>query len=102
MQKLRKFLMLTFFFVLVTHSVYGQPSNQECENYVDSAYIQGSQVAHWSAYVPIAVFVAAGIFLGIADNNHKSSNSHASYDGLGPLESYSSYSGRYSGSGYGH
>ncbi|WP_068468317.1 hypothetical protein [Candidatus Protochlamydia phocaeensis] len=107
MQILRKYVMVALFFALATHSVYGQPAYNQEYDYSDSAYTQGSRAAHWSVYVPIALFVAAGILFGIADKDHKGSHSHSgydSYDGLGRLESYgsSSHSGGYSRSGYSH
>ncbi|WP_042281323.1 hypothetical protein [Candidatus Protochlamydia sp. R18] len=109
MQVARKFVTLTLFFVLVTHSIYGQSRyNQEYEydDGCDSAYAQSSRTAHWSAYVPIVALIAAGIIWSIADKDHKSYSSHASsssQDGLGPLDSSSyNYSGYSLGSGYSH
>lgn len=114
MQIIRKFVTLALFLVLTTQSVYGQPSyNQEYEydDYSDSAYMQSSHTAHWSAYVPIAALLAAGVLWAIADkhhsshhSSHSSSRSSDSHHGLGPMESYSSsdYSSYSYGTGYSH
>lgn len=71
------------------------------------AYEQSYYTAHWSAYVPIALLVLAGIAFGIADQNHSSTHSsdYSKYNGLGPLRkssssSYSRYS--YSKGSYSH
>ncbi len=112
MQIIRTFVTLTLFFVLVTHSAYGQPSysqDYEYNDYSDSAYTQGCYTAHWSAYVPIAALLAAGVLWAIADKHHSShhsshSSSRSSRHGLGPMESYSSsdYSNYSFGVGYNH
>ncbi|CUI17286.1 conserved putative membrane protein [Candidatus Protochlamydia naegleriophila] len=113
MQIIRTCVTLTLFFVLATHSVYGQPSysqEYEYDDYSNSAYTQSCYSAHWSAYVPIAALLAAGVFWAIADKHHSSHHSsHASsrsgsHHGLGPMEGYSSsdYSSYSYGTGYSH
>lgn len=111
---IRKCVTLTLFFALISHSIYGNsPYNPQYDydDYEDSAYMQSSQTAHWSAYVPIAALLAAGIFWAIADkhhsshhNSHSSSRSSGSQHGLGPMQSYSSsgYSSYSYGTGYSH
>lgn len=70
----------------------------------DSAYADSVYSAHWSAYVPITVLIAAALFFGAADKN-RSSNSSSSKDALGSLGKSSkkhSSSSRYSKSYNGH
>lgn len=110
MQLLRKFLFLVLFFMSAIHPAYGDQCGQDCDTCGD-AYAQSSCSAHWSAYVPIALVVAAAIWFGVADgkSDDSSSSGSSSHDGLGSLGSRRSSSSRsgsykssssYSSSGY--
>ena len=65
MVKLHKFVILTLLFALCTTSLQGQ-NDFDPEADTGSAYTQGSQTAHWSVYVPIAIIVGAAIWFGVA------------------------------------
>jgi hypothetical protein len=68
------------------------------EDATGSAFEQSSYTAHWSAYIPITLLIAAGIYFGIADQNDSSCSSSSGYgrkNGLGCLrdgKNSSSYS----------
>ncbi|MBA2368741.1 MAG: hypothetical protein H0V82_06930 [Candidatus Protochlamydia sp.] len=75
-------------------NVEAQCYGDECYDSEDCAYMQSSHAAHWSAYVPIAALIAAGICWSLADKNHSCASSHCnsnSYNGLGPLDRTSNY-----------
>lgn len=92
MQLLRKFFFLMMLFVSALRPAYGDQGCQDCDT-CGEAYSQSSYTAHWSAYVPIAVLIAAGIWFGVADSksdDSSSSSDSSSHDGLGSLGSKSS------------
>jgi hypothetical protein len=82
MEKLRKSIALTLLFTLAMTSLQGQSTYNEVDNAYSPAYMESNYTAHWSAYVPIGVMIAAAIWFGIADRKHddtsSSSGSHSS------------------------
>lgn len=97
MAKLHKLVMLTLLFALVTSSIQGQnccDQDDEC----GCAYTQGSQTAHWSVYIPIAILVVAAIWFGVSDRNHDHSSYSDSQDALGSIDNSKRNSFRSSGS----
>jgi hypothetical protein len=99
MQLLRKFLFLTLFTLSAIRPAYGEQYYQDSDN-SGEAYSQSSCSAHWSAYVPIAVMIAAAIWFGVADgkSDDSSSSNNSGHDGLGSLGSRSGSSHRSSSS----
>lgn len=85
MVKLHKLVVLTLLFALFTTSLQGQ-NDIDPEEDTGSAYTQGSQTAHWSVYVPIAIIVGAAIWFGLSDNNHETSSYSDSQDALGSID----------------
>lgn len=99
---LRKLVTLTLLFALMATSLQGQDPdtgmNDNSDENTASAYQESVHAAHWSIYIPIGIYVAAAIFLGIADTKHSQYFSHSRSDALGPAGS-SSYSPETSSSG---
>jgi hypothetical protein len=101
MRKFQKLVALTLILTCTTLSIYGQdPYYQDYpENDVGAAYVQSSNTAHWSVYIPIAILVGAAIFFGLADRHHPYHDSSDSQDALGSIanpkrRSSSSYSSK--------
>jgi len=102
MHALRKFGSFLIIFCLAALPLHSQSDLMECYDYDDSAYLQSSHAAHWSAYVPLTALIIAGIWLSVADQKQRSCNSHCrakSNNGLGRLSSAersssTSYSGK--------
>lgn len=90
MYTLSKLTQLTLLLTLLTTSLNGQESVND-ENY-NSAYMESYHAVHWSIYIPLGIYAAAAIFLGIADTKHDESFSHSRSDALGPMSDYSSRS----------
>ncbi len=91
MEKLRKWVALTLLFTLVATSIQGQPTYiQQDDNTYSSAYEDSSRTAHWSAYVPIGIMVAAAIWFGVADTSNSDDSSSYGYYGYGSRSSTSS------------
>ena len=96
MRIFRKLWIAALLVALTISTLYGEAHCYE-ENDIDPdncAYMQSSHAAHWSAYVPIAVLIAAGICWSTADKKHSCSGSHCnsnSQNGLGSLDYTSSY-----------
>lgn len=88
MKKLHSLVALTLALTLAASSIYGQdPDCQEGTDY-SSAYVEGSNTAHWSVYIPIAILVGAAIWFGVADRHSEHHNSSTdSQDGLGSIAS---------------
>lgn len=90
----RKLTLLALSSILIVSSIEGQPICNEQDCCDSSAYSESCYQAHWSAYVPIAILVAAAIFWGIADTKDSDYRSSDSQNGLGRLrhskKSYSS------------
>lgn len=97
MVKLHKFVTLTVLFALCTTSLQGQ-NDFDPEADTGSAYTQGSQTAHWSVYIPIAILVGAAIWFGVSDKNHDTSSYSDSQDALGSIENSKRNSNHRSGS----
>jgi hypothetical protein len=91
MQNLRKLMTLTLLFALMASSIQGQENyyDDQDEN-VSSAYQESVHAAHWSIYIPIAIYVVAAVYLGIADTHHSKEFSHSRSDALGPAGTSSS------------
>lgn len=102
MQTYRNFGITLLIFCLIATPAFSQSDLLDCYDYDDSAYLQSSHAAHWSAYVPLTALILAGIGLSIADQKQCSCNSHCramSNNGLGRLsyggsKSSCSYTGR--------
>lgn len=102
METLRYWVTLTLVFTLVMTSIHGQsaydeedpPSSEE--NTYSSAYMQSYQTAHWSAYVPIGIMVAAAIWFGIADRKHDDASSDSRYSRRSRYKGYRHSTGTYS------
>lgn len=84
MEKIRQWTAVALLFTLTFTSIYGQNNEQDDENY-SSAYMQSSQTAHWSVYIPIVVLVGAAIYFGLADRNQNDLSSSNSQDALGSI-----------------
>ena len=93
MQILRKWTTLALVFALTITSVQSQPLQVEEEPPYSAAYTQSHQAAHWSAYIPIGIMVAAAIWFGVADQ--QPNNSDSSFSGRSKYRS-KSRSGSYS------
>jgi hypothetical protein len=71
-------LMSLFFSSIQVSSIQAQGYDDMDQEWTDEeaccpAYVQGTQSAHWSIYIPISLFVVAAVWLGLADSNHKNS-----------------------------
>ncbi|MFI0434737.1 MAG: hypothetical protein ACH350_03280 [Parachlamydiaceae bacterium] len=85
MKKLRPLFTLTLAFTLGTASIYGQNSCcQEDENY-SCAYVESSNTANWTVYIPITLIVGAAIWFGLADHSKNKGKKNDSQDGLGRI-----------------
>lgn len=96
MRMFQKLRTAALFAALITSPLYGEAHCYEDDGMdpENCAYMQSSHAAHWSAYVPIAVLIAAGICWSVADKKHSSSSGHCnsnSQNGLGSLDQTSSY-----------
>lgn len=87
MKKFRPLVTLALALTLATSSIHGQDCNDQVDPNCSCAYAESSHTAHWSAYVPIAVIVAAAIWFGMADQKKEKHNSSDSQDGLGSMAS---------------
>ena len=89
----RKITTLTLLLAVATCSVQGQESTADCceaqASCAESGYMESVHAAHWSIYIPIGVYVAAAIFLGIADTESSPNFAHSRSDALGPADSHS-------------
>lgn len=93
MAKLHKMVVLTLLFALFTTSIYGQDCCEQDDD-CGSAYCQGSQIAHWSVYIPITILVVAAIWFGVSDRSHDSSSYYSnSQDALGSIDNSKRNSG---------
>lgn len=93
---------MTLLFTLVNSSIQGQSTNNQDEENYSSAYMQSSQTAHWSVYIPIAILVVAAIYLGIADKSSDHSSYSDSQDALGSIDNSKRHSTSGSGNSYSH
>ena len=84
MKKIRSIVALTLAFTCTISSIYSQDPYQEDYS---SAYVESSHTAHWPAYIPITLLVAAAIWFGAADQHHERHHSSNSQDGLGSIAS---------------
>lgn len=88
MQKIQKWVVFTLLFTLLMTTIQAQDSYDQEDEAAGSAYVQSSQSAHWSVYVPITILVVAAIWFGVSDKDH---NDHSKYtdsqDGLGSIDS---------------
>jgi hypothetical protein len=86
MKRLHQLITATLVLTLTTVSVYGQDVYQEdAYNSDSSAYIESSNTAHWSIYIPIAVLVGAAIWFGVADQHDPKHYLSDSQDALGSI-----------------
>lgn len=85
MLKFHKFVIFTLLFALFTTSLQGQ-NDFDLDEDSGSAYTQGSQTAHWSVYIPIAILIGAAIWFGVSDKNHDTSSYSNSQDALGSID----------------
>ncbi len=108
MLNVQKLVTVSLFFSLLTASIRGQEQAYDYnyengqENNYSAAYQESVYSAHWSIYVPLAIFVVAAAYLGYSDTKRADSYSHNRSDALGPAESNYNGSGNgYSEYGYG-
>lgn len=97
MQKIHKWVVFTLLFTLLTTSIQAQDSYDQENEAAGSAYVQSSQSAHWSVYVPITILVVAAIWFGVSDKNHDHSSYTDSQDGLGSIDNSKRHSSWRSG-----
>lgn len=71
--------------ILASASVFGQTDQPIEENTSCNAYVEGTQTAHWSVYIPIVVTIGAAILFGIADQGSHKCSSGDSQDALGSI-----------------
>lgn len=64
-----KLVAMIMLIVFTTMSIEAQESDTQDDSKHSTAYHQTSQVALWSAYAVIAVFVATAVAFGIADGD---------------------------------
>ncbi len=71
------FLIMTMTCTLVNGKIQAQEgvsccSEMACANQEEcgDAYAENGRTAHWSAYIPITLMIAAAIFFGFADKKH--------------------------------
>ena len=98
MQKIHKWVVFTLLFTLLTTSIQSQDNYDQEDEAAGSAYVQSSQSAHWSVYVPITIFVVAAIWFGVSDKDHDLSSYKDSQDGLGSIDNSKRHSSWRSGS----
>lgn len=84
-----KLITMILLVVFTTMSIEAEEPNisdyqEEQEEYCPVAYQQSNQVALWSAYAVITVFVVSAVVFGIADSGDSYDSSH-SQDGIGSL-----------------
>lgn len=77
MRKLQTWVALTLLLALATPSIQAQPAYVQDDETCCSAYNNSCHAAHWSAYVPIGLIVAAAIVFAIADQNHKEESTYS-------------------------
>jgi hypothetical protein len=102
MKKLNHFVILTIVLTLATSSIYGQDPCYQEDDTCSSAYMQSTNTAHWSVYIPIAIIVGAAIWFGVADHDSEKFDSSDSQNALGSIDNsirnHRSSSSKYSSS----
>ena len=90
MKKIHKLIALTALMSMFTNSAYTQEYYSEDGA---SAYNEGINVAHLTAFIPIVVLAGTAIWLSTYDQSHRhhSSKSHSSYSSHAHTGSSSHY-----------
>lgn len=86
MNKIYKITTLVLLFSFIINPIQGESLNDEEDERCGAAYVESSQTAHWSVYIPITILVVAAILFGVADRDHKSHNSSDPQDALGSID----------------